>query len=1210
MPVEGNPMPHARRRLVWHCAALAAAVLMLASPACDAAESPAPVQNADHPIAGGNLKAAEIELRNAIQESPQDPLLRSQLARVYLQLGDPISAEREARAARDRKGKEPDYLPVLLDAMALQGKFADLADLVKSGNRAPPLESKVRLALGITAAAGLHDRAKAETMLTDAVRLDPSALPPKLALARLLAATNPAEANKLVDQALALDPRSVEALLVKGELARGRGDAKEAMSQFDAAVKIDPKNVLVRLSRAGLNINQGNYNAADEDLTSVLKARPNDLMANYLHALELAKQQKYAAADHLFDRLSGFFTKFPAGYYLQGATKLALGQFAQAEDILRLYLGQFPADARAVRLAAIAALRQGAPTRAIGYLKTVVNKTPQDPQLLTLLGNAYMANGKPDLALDQFEKAAALDPGNAAIKTRVAISEIGAGQGKEGLAELERVFDTQSGATVAGPTLVLTQLRAGQVDKAAQTAAALLKRDPKSPLYQTLVGMVRGEQRDYPAAEAAFRAALTSQPGFLPARRDLAQLYLATGKAEQAKEVYNDALAKKPEDEAALLGLANIAIAEKNWSAATDNINRARTAAPNDPAPGLMLVRAYELRQDWANVKALATALSAQFPSNVDVLDAQARGQLAAGDTNGAISTYKRAHELAPNSLPILSRYLTLLNSAKYYADMRGVVQAAIANDPKNPSLKVELVRVTAELDGVDAAVSKANAFAKDDPNNNAYDLLSSQLYQNAGRYGDAAALLDKAVAARPADDALTITLARLNIRTGDFAKAEAVLNARLKADPKDVAARSVLGPLYLATSRTTDAKQVYGDLLAQKPNDVTGLLGMADVAIVQKQWPEALDAIARARSAAPNDPAPGIKLVTLYALRQDWKNATASAAELAAKFPSNVDVLDIQGRAQLGAGDTKGAIATYKHAHEVAPNSPQFLARYVAVLNAAKNYTEVRAVLQAALDRAPQNPALKGELIRVESEIGGVDAGLAKAQAFAKADPGSTLYDLVSAELLDKAGSGTQAATFIERALVAKPTDDSLTTGLARIYSHHGGANRAEALLNDRLKAVPNDFAIRATLASIYLESKNYDAAIAEYTKLLDTRPDDPGSLNNLAWLYQQKGDLTKARSLAERAVAAVPSAAQIDDTLGWILLAQGDTDKAVTYLTAANASDPSDPAIQYHLAVAFNRVGRSTDAQTMLERLLGSGATFADKTQAEKLLAELKHS
>ena len=81
-------------------------------------------------------------------------------------------------------------------------------------------------------------------------------------------------------------------------------------------------------------------------------------------------------------------------------------------------------------------------------------------------------------------------------------------------------------------------------------------------------------------------------------------------------------------------------------------------------------------------------------------------------------------------------------------------------------------------------------------------------------------------------------------------------------------------------------------------------------------------------------------------------------------------------------------------------------------------------------------------------------------------------------------------------------------------------------------------------------------------------------------------KGDLAKAQSLAERAVAAAPSAPEIDDTLGWILLAQGNADKAVTYLTAANVSAPANPAIQYHLAVALNRLGRNADAQAMLSR------------------------
>jgi tetratricopeptide (TPR) repeat protein len=161
---------------------------------------------------------------------------------------------------------------------------------------------------------------------------------------------------------------------------------------------------------------------------------------------------------------------------------------------------------------------------------------------------------------------------------------------------------------------------------------------------------------------------------------------------------------------------------------------------------------------------------------------------------------------------------------------------------------------------------------------------------------------------------------------------------------------------------------------------------------------------------------------------------------------------------------------------------------------------------------------------------------------------------------------------------------------------------------LNARLKADPKDIAIRSRLASLYLEQKKYDDAIAEYTRVVAEPPANAAALNNLAWLYQQKGDLAKARGLAERAFGAAPQAAQIDDTLGWILVAQGEADKALTYLSAASLSAPQNPDIQYHLAVALNRLGRTADAQAMLETLLGSGVTFSGRGEAEKLLQQLK--
>ena len=111
--------------------------------------------DAEQYLAKGDLKAAEIELRNAVRQSPDNPVIRARLAQVYLDLGDATSAEREARAARERNGDEAGYLIILAEALLRQGKFADLISLIQPGDRAPALESKVRDALG-AATAGQH----------------------------------------------------------------------------------------------------------------------------------------------------------------------------------------------------------------------------------------------------------------------------------------------------------------------------------------------------------------------------------------------------------------------------------------------------------------------------------------------------------------------------------------------------------------------------------------------------------------------------------------------------------------------------------------------------------------------------------------------------------------------------------------------------------------------------------------------------------------------------------------------------------------------------------------------------------------------------------------------------------------------------------------------------------------------------------------------
>jgi predicted Zn-dependent protease len=147
-------------------------------------------------------------------------------------------------------------------------------------------------------------------------------------------------------------------------------------------------------------------------------------MANYLRGVEYVKQQNYSAADRIFSRISAVFPAFPYGYYVQGATKFALGQFGAAEKILTEYIRRMPRDPNGTRLIARAALLQHGVARAIDYLRPLAEESPPDPATLTLLGNAYLADEKPEAALQQFDKAITLDPVNAKLKIGRGIAEI------------------------------------------------------------------------------------------------------------------------------------------------------------------------------------------------------------------------------------------------------------------------------------------------------------------------------------------------------------------------------------------------------------------------------------------------------------------------------------------------------------------------------------------------------------------------------------------------------------------------------------------------------------------------------------------------------------------------------------------------------------------------------------------------------------------
>jgi putative PEP-CTERM system TPR-repeat lipoprotein len=808
--------------------------------------------DAQRELAAGNLRAAEIQLKNAALANPSNPAIRLLLADVYIRLANFPAAQGEVELARRHGAKEEDTAPLLARALLYQGKFSELFQQVHPGNRSAPQESAVRAALGL-AHLVLGETDQAAPLLQDAERLDPNSIDAKLGAARLLMARrDTAGAESRVDAVLARAPKRPDALDLKGQILTLHKKFDEAMARFDEVIAMAPNDIEAHIGRANVLVSQGKLDGADKDLDAVFAVQPRQLQASYLRAFILAKQGQYQPADDVLQKVNEQLGSFPAALYLAGAIKYELKQYEQADSLLAKVIARQPDNAQARRLLARVALVERDPARARNLLEPVIAANPKDLQALTLIAEAYRTQGKLDEALDYYQRAATLRPEDAAMQTNLAVMRLDAGKVDEGLAQLEGLTRSAEGAKTAGPVLVLSALRLGNVTEAASAAEALVKDNPDSEVNRNLLGMVRTAQKDYPGAEKIFTDLIQKHPDFLAARRNLGTVYMISNRLEDAEKTYKGVLDKNPSDLQALGQLAAIAARENKLDRAVEWLKRAQDAAPKDPSPGIDLMRIYAGQKQWQAATSLGQDLMAKFPANAAVVEALGAVQAGAGKVQDAVATYQHLTELQKNSPRAYEEYARALVKAKSIPEARVAFKQAIALAPKNRAAEKELVDLDYQSGGASAALETAASFAKDDFVGS--KLFSAAVLERAGRQADATALLAQTQQEHP-DTEILIALAVLKQQQGQAAAAEQLLSAWLKDHKDDLSAKMALAESHLSNNQYDLALTEFEELSKQAPTNPVVLNDLSWL-YQQKKDPRAHSTAEKAYALAPTSPA------------------------------------------------------------------------------------------------------------------------------------------------------------------------------------------------------------------------------------------------------------------------------------------------------------------------------------------------------------------
>jgi len=139
--------------------------------------------------------------------------------------------------------------------------------------------------------------------------------------------------------------------------------------------------------------------------------------------------------------------------------------------------------------------------------------------------------------------------------------------------------------------------------------------------------------------------------------------------------------------------------------------------------------------------------------------------------------------------------------------------------------------------------------------------------------------------------------------------------------------------------------------------------------------------------------------------------------------------------------------------------------------------------------------------------------------------------------------------------------------------------------------------------LGTLYgFENKKPEAA-GEFRQELARSPDHVPALLELARLDLEGGQTAEALTFVKHAVALEPQNADAHHVLGQILLADGQAAESVKELEAAKHLAPDVATIRSHLAMAYYRLGRNSEARaeaaafTLLKKKEGVFAPPAEK-------------
>jgi putative PEP-CTERM system TPR-repeat lipoprotein len=873
-------------------------------------------------------------------------------------------------------------------------------------------------------------------------------------------------------------------------------------------------------------------------------------------------------------------------------------------------------------------------------------------------GVKYLQNGNSSGATIAFKKAIEKDQNYFEARYQLGLAYIL--QRKYDLAEREflKVLRLNPSFNDAHIYLAKTYINNLKIDDAIKEIKIYFsKADDNIEAYE-VAATAYSIKKDYLTAEEYLDKALKNSPDRISAKVLLADVYLESGKIEEAERRLKEVIDSKGKDKQALYVLIKIRQKQGRLNDVINVYQKIVEIDPRDIKAQLELGLNYVQSGNIAKAKEVAKKIqelrkeSAEAPYLIGVIQFNEKKideamislqksmkidsfpgayyylglcRLEKGDLEQATNAFQKVIDMLPEMLqPRLLLALTHLRKGRI-EEAEKEARKAVAIDGKNALAHNLLGSAYLAMNKGDMAMEEFDRAIELDPR--LVDAYIKKGIFNLQSGNNQVAEKEFISAVKVAPELLNsrIMLAKYYIKNKRSQEAINILRQGLKGNENDAVIYNIIGAAYLNSENVENGRQNFEKAISSNPKFFLPYFNLAlldlntgSKEMAVKQYKRVLDIDSKNVSAL---------LMLAKVMEADRKDEEALSYYMKAKETGKEIAYLSLAEYYQRKNDNKQAMKVLQEALSVDPRNV-YARKMLGLLHMAdRNYKEALMVYR---DLKESSPEIGAEMTAdVYAAMGEYDSALKEMEKLLLKD--NKRIDILAriVNLYIKKKDFGYAEKTAKDIISLTPQGDAGYLILASVYMENRQFHEALVTLRKAQELNPKNVEANIAVGRVYMAMKDfqkaieifreierlnpkyipayfYDAGVLEqngmkndavekYKKVLELSPKYVHALNNLAYLYiEGYGPPEKAVEMAQTAKKLVPKDGSVTDTLGWALYNVGKYDEALKYFIEATHYLPGEPSIRYHLALAYQKKGMEDRAEEQFKNSVRLGRLY----------------